>query len=325
MIDKEFAIMEQYECKVRQYSRGRGAFILDTDRGCVLLREYTKNGKRLETLAKLLDYLYEKGMNVDVLIKNKEGSYLSTDSEGNNFIVTRWSNGRECDIKNLQDICQALRTLALLHKNLEKYDCGNDDFQIARSLSKEYDKHNRELKMIKNYLATKRNKNDFELLAYSNCDYYLEEGIKAMDILAGSGYEEELKRCAADRLLCHGNFNYHNIYFFQNQCELCGFEQSYINLRLWDLYNFMRKLMEKCDWDIKMGYLMFHEYDKVYPLSAQAVKILGAMFAYPEKYWKLLNFYYNSNKAWIPAKSLEKLKKVLLQNTMRNAFVKTIC
>ena len=47
------------------------AFILDTDRGCVLLREYTKNGKRLETLAKLLDYLYEKGMNVDVLIKNK--------------------------------------------------------------------------------------------------------------------------------------------------------------------------------------------------------------------------------------------------------------
>lgn len=61
-----------------------------------------------------------------------------------------------------------------------------------------------------------------------------------------------------------------------------------MDIRLVDLYGFMRKLMEKYDWDIKLGYLMLREYDRVNTLSSQDIKILGAMFAYPEKFWKYL-------------------------------------
>lgn len=64
-----------------------------------------------------------------------------------------------------------------------------------------------------------------------------------------------------------------------------------MDIRLVDLYGFMRKLMEKYDWDIKLGYLMLREYDRVNTLSSQDIKILGAMFAYPEKFWKILNYY----------------------------------
>ena len=75
---------------------------------------------------------------------------------------------------------------------------------------------------------------------------------------------------------------------------------------------------------VKLGYLMLREYDRVNTLSSQDIKILGAMFAYPEKFWKILNYYFNNNKAWIPGRSMEKLRTVVNQNRMRREFVRTL-
>ncbi len=43
--------------------------------------------------------------------------------------------------------------------------------------------------------------------------------------------------------------------------------------------------------------------------------------AYPEKFWKIVNFYYNSGKAWIPDKNMEKLVKVMQQEKSKQAFL----
>lgn len=75
---------------------------------------------------------------------------------------------------------------------------------------------------------------------------------------------------------------------------------------------------------IEFGYLMIQEYDKVKHLDSEELNILGAMLSYPEKFWKILNYYYNANKAWIPAKNMEKLKLVVAQNRLRKEFVKTL-
>ena len=40
---------------------------------------------------------------------------------------------------------------------------------------------------------------------------------------------------------------------------------------------------------------------------------LYILFAYPEKFWKIANNYYNSNKAFMSPKYLEKLQAVILQ------------
>lgn len=44
--------------------------------------------------------------------------------------------------------------------------------------------------------------------------------------------------------------------------------------------------------------------------------------AYPEKFWKIANFYYNSGKAWIPEKYQEKLLKVNRQEQEKKEFLK---
>ena len=47
-------------------------------------------------------------------------------------------------------------------------------------------------------------------------------------------------------------------------------------------------------------------------------------FAYPEKFWKIVNFYYNSGKAWIPGRNMEKLEKLLMQEKEKKDFLETI-
>ena len=332
MAERDFSVLEQYDCKLYSTSRGRGAFICETSRGRLLLREYGGSPEKIKARAALLEYLADGGINVDYLLKNNEGQYVSVDLSGTGYIVSTWFDAAECDIKNFSDVCTAMAELAQLHRALEGYtyqarqECGGDgqEFQIARNLTEVYDKHNKELKMIGNYLKTKKKKNDLELLAAAKCQPFLEEGLEASGVIAGSGYDKGYDDAVRTGRLCHGDFNYHNI-FIRKQCGyICGFEQSCVNLRLVDLYGFMRKLMEKYDWDIKLGYLMLREYDKVNALSSGDIKILGAMFAYPEKFWKILNYYFNANKAWIPNKNMEKLKLAVKQNRMRREFVRTL-
>ena len=56
------------------------------------------------------------------------------------------------------------------------------------------------------------------------------------------------------------------------------------------------------------------------PLGDAEFENFCIRLAYPEKFWKLANYYYNTNKAWIPGKHMEKLEKFLGQQEKRVSF-----
>ena len=91
-----------------------------------------------------------------------------------------------------------------------------------------------------------------------------------------------------------------------------------------DLYRFMRKAMEKHGWDPRLGASMMESYDRVLPTSREDRACRYYLFLYPEKYWKQLNYYMNTNKAWIPEKNVEKLKLLEEQETGRRQFLREI-
>ena len=43
--------------------------------------------------------------------------------------------------------------------------------------------------------------------------------------------------------------------------------------------------------------------------------------AYPEKFWKIANHYYNANKAWGFGRYLEKLEKIKAEEENREQFL----
>ena len=63
------------------------------------------------------------------------------------------------------------------------------------------------------------------------------------------------------------------------------------------------------------------EYDKIRKISDEEHRILKVMLMYPEKFWKIVNQYYNGNKSWIPDKNMGKLDVVLNQEDRKEKFV----
>lgn len=327
MNDWNTEVTGQYELEVENLRKGRGAWILETDRGLKLLKEYKGSVKRLEFEEMVLDAVKDVGtLKVDQYVRNREGELLSTAGDGTRFIVKSWFSDRECDLKDTREILSAVRQIAVLHKllrNVEAREEWNLKSMISPPLYEAMDKHNRELKKARAFIRGKRRKNEFELSVIASFDQFLNQAKKARD-----GMEQVFLR-EGDALkesyfVCHGELNQHHILMGKTYVAVTEFNKMHLGLQVEDLYHFMRKVMEKHDWNMTLGNAMLDSYERVLPMSETERECLYYLFLYPEKYWKQINFYYNANKAWIPARNTEKIEGLKVQQENRERFIRGI-
>ncbi len=327
MNDWNTEVTGQYELEVENLRKGRGAWILETDRGLKLLKEYKGSVKRLEFEEMVLDAVKDVGtLKVDQYVRNREGELLSTAGDGTRFIVKSWFSDRECDLKDTREILSAVRQIAVLHKllrNVEAREEWNLKSMISPPLYEAMDKHNRELKKARAFIRGKRRKNEFELSVIASFDQFLNQAKKARD-----GMEQVFLR-EGDALkesyfVCHGELNQHHILMGKTYVAVTEFNKMHLGLQVEDLYHFMRKVMEKHDWNMTLGNAMLDSYERVLPMSETERECLYYFFLYPEKYWKQINFYYNANKAWIPARNTEKIEGLKVQQENRERFIRGI-
>jgi CotS family spore coat protein len=137
--------------------------------------------------------------------------------------------------------------------------------------------------------------------------------------LAASDSGEEVPLC-----FCHGDYQYHNILRQDRGFFLVNFEKCQADGPVRDLYLLLRKLLEKSEWDAEWGRVLLAAYESVRPLKPYERQDLVYRLSYPEKLWKIVNFYYNSGKAWIPEKNVEKLKTLESQREARRRFLSRI-
>lgn len=318
MAERGLDVFEKYDFDVINISKGRGVIIAETDKGFRILKNYIGSGKHLMWCAEVPDKIDEGGIILtDAYVKNKEGGYITESDTGGSYIVKKWYACRNCDIRLAGDILAAVRSLAFLHRELSLTDL--PDEYSGKPPEREYERKYKELMRIKKYLGTRHQKNDFEGIAAAACDSFIDEACKAWEIMKNYGYGDN-----EEQRLCHGSYNHHNICFVQETPLICNFEKMSYGNQILDLYCFMRKIMEKYGWDLRTGYGMIAEYDRVKTVTERDLNFLHALFSFPEKFWKIMNGYYNSNKAWMPVKNIEKLKNVIKQNTDRRTFIDTL-
>jgi hypothetical protein len=79
--------------------------------------------------------------------------------------------------------------------------------------------------------------------------------------------------------------------------------------------------MEKNNWQTDLGKELLTAYSDKCRLDDYSRADLYYRMAYPEKFWKIVNFYYNSRKSWIPGKNAEKLDKLIKQEPEKQSFL----
>jgi len=85
-----------------------------------------------------------------------------------------------------------------------------------------------------------------------------------------------------------------------------NFEKFRRDIQVEDLYYFLRKVLEKSGWKIRLGDGMLNAYSAIHPLTEGEMEYLKIRLIYPEKFWKTANSYYCTNKAWISVKNIIK-------------------
>ena len=331
MNDRAVALLEQYEIEVLRTRKGRGAILCDTQQGCLIFKEYTGREEQLRLQEQVLKHLEERGtVSAERLLATKEGALSVTDRDGVRYILKTWWEGRECNIRDREECMEAMRLLARLHGDLEFTPVFPETEEtsapvIERYLpSRDYEKHNRELKRARRFLKQRSQKTWFEIRLSAVIDPFLEEARQLCEEwkeieLAASDSGEEVPLC-----FCHGDYQYHNILRQDRGFFLVNFEKCQADGPVRDLYLLLRKLLEKSEWDAEWGRVLLAAYESVRPLKPYERQDLFYRLSYPEKLWKIVNFYYNSGKAWIPEKNQEKLDRLLEQEAARKKFLKLL-
>ena len=179
--DRALVVSEKYDIEVLRSWKGRGAILYETKTGIKILKEYKGSEERLQLQQKLLMNIKEKGFqNVEQIVPTKEGEYIVKDEEMNSYYLKEYREGKECDIREYRECGQVAEKMALLHRAMELPEFVKENVIKPYSFPEEIDKHNRELRRIKKYLKTKRQKSDFEYFLYQNYDVYLSKAEKIL-------------------------------------------------------------------------------------------------------------------------------------------------
>lgn len=323
MREKELEILEQYNIDVKSTRKIRGAILCDTNQGLFILKEIKFSEKRIPALFDLYQYLQKQGWNnIDVIWKNKEDAPFSVSEDGEKFVLKKWFHGRECDSKREIDIMEGVRNLALLHRVLKT----PPDVQVSEKedLQQEFFRHNREMKKVRSFIRNKVGKGEFESLYLKHFEAMFEWATGAEEKLKNSNYQSLVLQSQEEHTVVHGDYNYHNILITPTGMATTNFEHFYEGIQVSDFYYFLRKTMEKNQWDIELGSKMVEYYNRIHSLSEAELNYIAVCLAYPEKFWKAANSYYRSSKSWISVKSIEKLELAILQTEKKRQFLETV-
>ncbi len=313
MSDKMSEVYEAYDMEIYQTMRGRGATLLKTDKGYFQLKIPEVNESRLNAEYQLKEKLFEIGFTqIDRCIKNVHGELVTFDRYNNPYVMRRAFDGKECNVNNPVEIQLAVENLAKLHFACRKaFESTESDVHIR--LSGDFRRRNQELKRVRSFVGRQKSKKVFEELYIKAFDYFYGQALeceKEKSYLQESGYEN------THLGYCHGMYNQHSILFSYKDngdvsAATVNFDKFYVGNQLDDLYHFVRKIVEKNNYDVSLMFEIIECYGKICPLSRDDMDYIYKLYSYPEKFYKISNQYINAPKNWISPKMLEKLTKVI--------------
>ena len=162
MNDRSVGLLDNYNIEVLRTWKGRGAILCETSEGILILKEYGGHREKAVFQDALLKRVQEKGFkNVENILKNKEQELLTQDQDGSFYVLKTYFDGRECNVRDMDECRQAVKVLAKLHNA----SCVEDNATEAGTphfAHMEFEKHNKELRRVRKYLKDRGQKTDFE-------------------------------------------------------------------------------------------------------------------------------------------------------------------
>ncbi|MBR3811758.1 MAG: phosphotransferase [Agathobacter sp.] len=318
MYNQTEAILSQYEMEINEVIKGRGAFICNTNKGKKLLLPFRGSKEKGKMLWNFLRELKESGFEVEQIELNKDTEAVTEDEyTQERFLLKDYVEGTEISAAKLEEMKEAVRMLANYHSFSEKM-LPAFGFSCSRNLTEHtqiWQRHYRELIKVRNYIRARKKKSEFEQIYMREFEHNRKTAEQSLLLL------EKAFDSNVPYVICHGDFNQHNVLRTNGTYRIVHFENAQCNWAMTDLANFLRKMLEKNDWSERVGEELILEYHRYRAIAEVEYGQLFGLLLFPEKFWKVTNHYMNSRKTWISERDIEKLKRVIEQEEKRLKFL----
>jgi CotS family spore coat protein len=320
-IDRE--VSEKFRFNITNIIPFKDAYIINTSEGKKLLKKSRIRPDRILFVHGAKEHIFRNNF------KNLDRYFCTEDNNpyiyinDSYFTVTNFIEGRECNFENKEDTISAARLLASFHKASKGYiaPVNSKDVNELGKLPLLFNKRLNELRRLKKSAKKARSKFDYLYLEW--VDYFLNIGGNVLEQLNSScSYKTLVNRAQEEKVLCHRDFTHRNIIFAENKVYLVNFEYCCYEIKAYDIANFLRRKMRKCNWSFDEAKLILDEYRKIGHISEDEFFIIKLMLLFPQKFWRVANRYYNSRRSWSERIFVSKFQEVVDETAFHERFMK---
>jgi CotS family spore coat protein len=321
---REFEIERQFDIHIESMKPKKGVYLLKTNKGNRCLKRINYGVQKLYFVYGAKEHLINNGFkNIDQYDLNTEEEPYAVVNE-DIYTLSQWIEGRECDFHSDEDLIVATENLARMNIASKGYE-PPENSKLKTDLGRWphlMEKRVSSLDKMKSMCRKRHRKTDFDFEYMKSMEFYKKIGIRSMDILNSSNYMELCQLTEEEKSFCHHDYTYHNLIIGNdNNLNVIDFDYCKRELRVYDLSNYLIKVLKRRDWDIKYCNLIIDTYNKINPLKEEEYRVLFAFLLFPQRYWRLANRYYYNEISWGTAALHKKLKSLNDEQELFNKFI----
>jgi len=318
-LDKK--INEYFELEVKYMVPYRDGFIANTSHGRKIIKKTLFSPERILFVHGAKEHLYNRGFtNIDRYVCTSQGE-PGFFMDNLYFTVSDYIEGRECNLENDDDVLRASRTLAELHEASKGYSApeGSRVQDDTGKLPALFTKRLEDIKKLRKHAH--RGKGRFDMMFLKNADHFIKMGEDAITRLKNSNYNLLVEKCRKEKSFCHHDYTHYNIIETGNEFSVINFDYCCYELKIYDLANFIRRRMRKCNWNPDKCWVIFEGYSSKASLDKDELEILELLLLFPQKFWRVVNKYYNSRRSWSEKIYMGKLQEVIDETVYHCKFM----
>lgn len=299
----------------------RAGYILETNAGKKYIKacQYTKERVQFIHAAKTHLMTHHFTQIDPYCLTTAKQPFLET--EDGIYTMVNLVEGRECEFDDDRDVIKATEALALMHKAGHGF-LPRSGGLIPTSLGKLPACLKKRLEDIRKLRRkAEKERNGFDYLFIEHFEDFYDIGEKSLETLFSSKYNRLVEATLREGMICHHDYSYQNILIKGDKTSVINFDYCNLELKIYDIVNILRRRMRKCNWDIQKARLILDTYRKIEPLERDEMKVMKSMLQFPQKFWRVINRYYNSKRCWAQKNFTQMLEEVIGEKESHMQFM----
>lgn len=181
-------------------------------------------------------------------------------------------------------------------------------------LPTQYQKRQTELAKIRRRIQKQGSYDAIDIMVMENYCGFMEQTAYARGLLEDADYIRQAEKAKEHACFCHGSFKGERLRLGDGgKIYVSGFENCTSDVQLLDLASYLKRYMKKLEGTQQGAVGILSAYQEQLPLSEEEKMLLRALIAYPEKFLRLMNEYYNRRKSCVSPAMQERLASAILE------------